>query len=164
MSTRFTVSDSDFNKSEIATDGGDLTATLAPSAGEFVVEVGDNLWVAGSSEFRRLIERALQQMIDVLREAQWPDGTLATDFATLAAVPAVKGDVVVGNAAVAPAITEDGFRISYNIPLSGAPSADSGGSNESGMGGFGSSTNRNVWARKVQDFIRETLAAPAVSP
>lgn len=163
MSTRFLMADSDFNKSEIITDGGDLTLVLAPAAGQLVIEVGDNLWVQGGTQFRLLIQRALQQMLDVLREAQWPNGALATDFATLAAVNSVKSAVIVGNAASAPAITEDGLRISYNIPVIGA-GADSGGTNRSGMGGAGSTTNRNVIARKIQDFIRETLAAPAVTP
>lgn len=161
MSTRFTLSDADYNKPSIATDGGDLTLVLAPAAGAFVVEIGDNLWVG--TQFRHQINRALEQIRDKLREAQWPDGALATNFATIAGVDTPKGDIVVGNAASAPAITEDGIRVSYNIPASGA-GADSGGTSASGGGGFGSSVNRDAIFEYFKDEILELLSTTAVAP
>lgn len=160
MSERFTLSDADFNQPSIAKDGGDLTLVFAPAAGAFVVEVGDNLWVG--TEFRQRITRALEQMRDALREAQWPDGALATNYATMAGVETPKGQIVVGNAASAPAITEAGLRISYNIPISGA-GADSGGTSASGGGGFGSSTNRGAILDLIIGEILELLSTTAVA-
>ena len=161
MSTRFTLSDADYNKPSIAVDAGDLTATLAPAVDTFVVEVGDSLWVG--TEFRHQIVRSLDQIKDKLREAQWPDGASATDYATMAGVDTPKGNIVVGNAAAAPAITEDGIRISYNLPLSAtAPTGVS--TNVTGMAGSGSSVNRGAVFDLIKDEILELLSTVAVAP
>lgn len=159
MSTRFTLSDADYNQPSIGFDGGDLTLAATPAADSVVVEVGDNLWVG--TQFRHQIVRALEQMVDKLREAQWPQG--AVNYASIAGIDTPKGQIDVGSGANAPAITEDGIRIAYNWPVSGA-GADSGGTNVTGTGGQGSSVNRAAAIGLIQTEILELLSTTAVAP
>lgn len=158
MSTRYTISDAD---AVALFDGGDLTVAATPVAGNYIIEVGDNIW---DETFRSRIHIAIGHLLDSLREAQWPVGPLAVSFASIAALETPKGQVVTGNGANAPAITEDGIRIAYQLPITGA-GPTSGGTGLGGMGGSGSSVNKlsNI-TRKMRQVIRESLATIAVIP
>lgn len=161
MSVQYTLDDVD----QVAAVGqGDMTVAYAAGNDNFSVEIGENVWGDGTNNNRFQINDVLNKMLDALREAQFPEGPLATTFCTVAGINTPKGQYVVGNAATAPAITEDGFRIAYNLPIVGA-GPGSGGTSSTGMGGSGSTGMRvNRLMRKFIDRIREDLVVPSVAP
>ena len=161
MSVRYTVSDTDALAS---VDQGDLTIAFAPAADSYAIEMGENFWIDGQNNFSFELQRTLEKMLEALKEANFPTGPLAVSFATTPALRANKGDITVGNAATAPAVSEDGIRIAYQLPITGA-GPGSGGTSITGMGGSGSSLMRiNNFHSKIVDQIRRDLFVPAVVP
>lgn len=141
MGQQFTVSNNDHvgivQAAKALTGVG---SGFAEAAGGLTVTVGDNLFTSAK---RGELFGAIQQIADVLREAQWPDGALATDHGYLASTPAVKGAVVVGSIAAFAddTFTEDSVVISYN-----------------GFAGPGSSVNFGNAVAKLNDRIKEALS------
>ena len=161
MSESFTVSDTDVVRPSIVQATLDLTVPVLPAVDTVVVQVGDNLWTGTS--FRFVIERALQQIFDVLKEAQYPEGAGLVNFAYLPVVDlngSLKSGVIVGDGALHPVLTEDAVVVEYRWAASGA-SVDSGGTSNTGAGGAGSTTNRRGQLERIRQYIREELAAPA---
>lgn len=144
MGQQFTASNNDANGHPNITQAAKaltgIGSGFAAAAGELIVTVGDNLF---TDIKRKELDIAIQQISDVLREAQWPDGALATDYGYLLATPDVKGSVVVGSiAAIADdTFTEDSVAITYN-----------------GFADAGSSLNYGNAVDSIRDFIREALS------
>lgn len=148
MGTRYQVDRSDDAVKSAITVTGAITLPIAvidpdfiEPAGAISITVGD---LIHNSANRFEVDRAIQQMVDVLREAQWPDGALATDFAYLLTPPDVKGSVVIGNAAQFPDLLgdENMIFITYNS-FAGT--------------GQGSSSNYQSAFGVLRNFIREAL-------
>jgi hypothetical protein len=110
-----------------------------------------------------VIDRALQQIFDALREAQYPEGAGLVNFAHLPVVDvngSLKSNVVIGDGALHPVLTEDAIIVQYRWAASGA-STTSGGTSNTGAGGAGSSTNRRGQLERIRQYIREELATIA---
>lgn len=162
MSESFVVTDTDAKRPSIVQATLNPAIPVLPAVDTLTVQVGANLWTG--TEFRRVIDRALDDIQQALREQNWPEGALAVDFAHVPVVAGLNGsnkaDVVVGNAALHPVLTEDAVIVEYRWAASGA-SATSGGTSITGAGGAGSSTNREGQLARVRQYIREELALPA---
>ena len=144
MGVRFTVTDRDIVESVIVASAQDMTVAIAAAAGEVAICVGANLL---DTDSRFVVERAIQEMRDVLREAQWPEGALATNFVH-EVDPAIqtKIQVVQGNAAdiAAVVLTENSIAIIYG-QLFGA--------------GQGSSVNYRNAIEKLKNGISRRLSS-----
>ena len=161
VSESFTVSDTDAIRPSIVQATLNPVIPVLPAVDTVVVQVGNNLWTG--TAFKFVIERALQQIFDVLRENQYPEGAGLVNFAYLAVVDqngSLKNDVVVGDGALHPVLTEDVVIVEYRWAASGA-GANSGGTSNTGAGGAGSSTNRRGQLERIRQYIREELAASA---
>lgn len=143
MGTRYSEADRDVVKTLITEAAQDMTAAIAEAAGALSISVGTNV-LTGVKRFE--VDRAIQQISDVLREAQFPEGPGATTYAYLASLPGVKSQVVVGNGANLPAltVTEDAVVVSYNA----FHGTSQGGSHP-----------YQVAISKIRNHIRESLAA-----
>lgn len=142
MGTRYSVIDRDVVTSAIDIAAQDMALAISEPVGSISVSVGENLL---NTAQRFQVDRALQQLRDVLREAQWPVGE---NFVYFTAVPAVKGQAVIESGAELPLATldEDGVLISYNIFYGS---------------GAGSSHQYGVAVDKIRNAIREQLSVAA---
>ncbi|KKN23614.1 hypothetical protein LCGC14_0903160 [marine sediment metagenome] len=143
MGVRFSVAGRDIVESVIVASAQDLTIAIAAAAGEIAIIVGANLL---NTKDRFRVDRAIQEMRDVLREDQWPEGAFATNFAHEVITLETKVGLTTGNAAdiAAAVLTEDSIALIYGN-LFGA--------------GQGSSVNYASAIRKLRDEIRRRLSS-----
>jgi len=142
VGTRFSVTGRDVVATEVVIAVADMTLAIATVAEEVAILVGDNI---NTGEFRMQVDRSIQEVMDVLREAQWPEGALATNSASELTVLIGKPGVIVANAADIPAasLSESSIVLAHG-GISG--------------GGQGSSAAYQVAFDKLRRFIRESLS------
>lgn len=95
----------------------EAAAAITVGDGELVVAVGTSLLTKSPV----LCVIALNDLLDALRERQFPDGAAADNYAYM--TPPDKANVVVGNAAAVPALAETDAVIAYGGTFAGVGSS-----------------------------------------